>query len=123
IAALKVDGEGPVTGYLRGRDGDLSASLNYSSNGRFDVFYQPVGTHYRVLRLTQGRTDTHKPAARQPRGTCVAEPGVRLAELHAVQCGIRGTHRVYLFRHYLEILDLHSLCLGLATDIMLRPSA
>jgi len=39
IAALEVDGEGPVAGYHHGRNGDLSARCNYSGNSRFDVFH------------------------------------------------------------------------------------
>lgn len=120
IAALEVDCEGPVAGYHRGWDGNLSASFNYSGNSRFDVFHQPVGTHYRLLCFTQGRTHTYEPAARQRGGTRVAEASVRLAEVHAFRCGVCGAHRVYVLGHYLEILNLHGFYLEL-TNVMLRP--
>jgi hypothetical protein len=39
IAPSEVDGEAPVAGDLRGRNGNLSTGLDYSGNGCFKVFY------------------------------------------------------------------------------------
>ena len=39
IAASEVDGEAPVAGNLRGRNGNLSTCLDDSGNGRFNVCY------------------------------------------------------------------------------------
>ena len=85
IAALEVDGECAVTGYLHGWMSDLAACLNCSGKGCVDVLHQPIGPYYRFLGLTQRCADPYQAAARQCGGACIAESRIRLAELHPVR--------------------------------------
>jgi hypothetical protein len=118
IAALEVNGKCAVTGYLHGWMSNLATRLNCSGKGCFDVLHKPIGPHYRLLGLTQGCAHAYHAAAHQCGGACIAEPRIRLTELHRIRGGVCSAHCTYVSCHYFQILNLHDLDSPIVNELL-----